>query len=109
MRTTLRYLGNKRFAYLTVFMAASGFMFSAFFSPKFSGYHLHIAVVGLSLAGLFFLMEFSSVWYSEGFAKRGEEIEGKMAKLKLMTEHSREKAIWTQNKVECPLILNLYC
>jgi hypothetical protein len=75
IRESLRYFGNKRFAQLTVFIAASGFMLDAFLSRPALWPRLALSLVGLVLAALFLLMERSSVRYWKRFAERAVGIE----------------------------------
>jgi len=99
VRETLRYFGNKRFAQLTVFIAAEGVVMSAFFNPANAGHHLVLQVVGLFLAAVFFVMEYSSVTYWDAFAKRGEAIEKDLPLLKLMSEYRpKERALLSGTK-----------
>ncbi len=83
VRTSLRHFGSKRFAQLTVFIAAAGFMFAELLKP--AAPHPAVRVLGIVFPLLFLLMEISSVRYFRAFAKRGEEIEGQLCQLKLMT------------------------
>ena len=87
IRESLRYFGNKRFAQLTVFLAAEGATINAFLSPSEDLSRLVFQSAGLLLAVLFFVMELSSVTYWKDFAARGEEIETTLKLLKLMTKH----------------------
>ena len=75
IRESLRYFGNKRFAQLTVFIAASGFMLDGFFNRPDFRPRLAISFVGVVLGALFLLMERSSVRYWKRFAERAVGIE----------------------------------
>ena len=83
VRTTLRHFGSKRFAQLTVFIAAAGFMFAELLKP--AAPHPAVLVVGIVLPLLFLLMELSSVRYFRAFARRGKEIERELPQLRLMS------------------------
>lgn len=89
IRESIRYFGNKRFAQLTVFLAAEGAAISAFLNADLVNRSHVFQVAGLLLAALFFIMELSSVRYWRQFAARATEIEGKIGHLKLMTEYRR--------------------
>jgi hypothetical protein len=96
IRETLRYFGNKRFARLTVFLAAEGAAISAFLNAGSANRGHVFQVVGLLLAALFFIMELSSVNYWRQFAARAAEIEVKIGHLKLMTEDRQQKrGLWS--------------
>jgi len=84
IRETLRYFGNKRFAQLTVFIAATGFMINAFLKQTEPLSLTVLRIMGLILSILFLIMEMSSVRYWKAFVKRGEEIEGQLNNLHLM-------------------------
>ena len=88
IRETLRYFGNKRFAQLTVFIAASGFMIDAFLKQTSSQSRTVFPITGMLLAIAFLVLEVSAVRYWKAFVKRGEEIESKLPTLELMT-HNR--------------------
>ena len=87
VRETIRYFGNKRFAQLTVFIAASGFLANAFFSQIDSDRRLALAIVGAVLSVLFAVMEYSSWKYWNAYAGRGVAIEGQLPPLELMSQH----------------------
>lgn len=93
IRETLRYFGNKRFAQLTVFIAASGFMLDAFLGRTDATTRLALSVVGVILAALFLVMELSSVAYWNRFADRGKEIERATGSLELMTSYRPQERI----------------
>jgi len=84
VRTSLRYFGNKRFAQLTVFIAASGLMISAFLGEYDPQSLIMLRIMGMILSILFFILEISSVRYWKTFVRRGEEIEDQINGLKLM-------------------------
>ncbi len=79
IRDSLRAFGNKRFAQLTVFMAATGFMFDGFLKQTERAPRLALTIVGIVLGVLFLVMEISAVRYWDqrafffgcGRAKRG--------------------------------------
>lgn len=96
IRETLRSFGNKRFAQLTVFLAAEGAAISAFLNAGSANRSHVFQVAGLLLAALFFVMELSSVNYWRQFAARAAEIEVKIGHLKLMTESRQQKrGLWS--------------
>ena len=96
IRETLRYFGNKRFARLTVFLAAEGAAISAFLNAGSANRSHVFQVAGLLLAALFFIMELSAVNCWRQFAARAAEIEGKIGHLKLMTEYRQQKrGLWS--------------
>ncbi|MCP3873080.1 MAG: hypothetical protein GY699_08000 [Desulfobacteraceae bacterium] len=83
-RESLRYFGNKRFAQLTVFIAASGFLLNGFIQQA-ATIRLALAFIGILLSILFFIMELSSVRYWNKFAERAENIvKNKVLELELM-------------------------
>ena len=87
VRETLRYFGNKRFAQLTVFIAAQGAAITAYLNSG-SGHRRYVfQLAGLLLAGVFFIMERSAVIYWTRFAARGEAIEKKVPQLKMMSRY----------------------
>lgn len=90
IRVTLRYFGNKRFAQLTVFIVASGFMFDTMLNRQESCFRTGLAVTGIVFALLFLMMEISSVRYWKAFVGRSKQIENDLAPLKLMTESRPE-------------------
>ena len=56
IRETLRYFGNKRFAQLTVFLAAEGAAISAFLGAGHANPNRVFQIAGLLLAVLFFII-----------------------------------------------------
>ena len=64
VRTSLRHFGSKRFAQLTVFIAAAGFMFAELLKP--AAPHPAVRVLGIVFPLLFLLMEISSVRLLQG-------------------------------------------
>ena len=96
VRESLRYFGNKRFAQLTVFIAAQGAAITAYFNSGASYRRLVFQIAGLFLAGIFYIMERSAVIYWKAFATRGEAIEAEVPQLKLMSEHRpKERGLWS--------------
>lgn len=93
IRETLRYFGNKRFAQLTVFIAASGFMLDAFLGRTDATARIALSVVGVLFAFLFLVMEISSVRYWNRFADRGKKIEEDAGTLELMTSYRPRERI----------------
>jgi len=76
IRKTLRYFGNKRFAQLTVYIAANALIFKPFFDsqpPRSCG----LPALAIALGILFAAMERRSNVYVDAFVKRGNEIEEK--------------------------------
>lgn len=92
IRETLRYFGNKRFAQLTVFLAAEGATISAFLNPATTR-PLVFQSAGLLLSGLFCMMEYSSVRYWKAYAERGSAIEAGLPPLEMMSK-SRPRERW---------------
>jgi len=96
IRATLRYFGNKRFAQLTIFMAASGFMFKALVDRRqaFTGGREYVLMsCGILLAMSFFVMELRFFQYWKFFADRGREIEEGVGDLELM-RHYRPSSLF---------------
>ena len=88
VREGLRYFGNKRFAQLTVFLAAEGATLNGFLnSAEGADYGYLLPVTGIFLCFIFFIMEYSSVVYWRTFAARGEAIEKQLPPLELMTNY----------------------
>jgi hypothetical protein len=87
IRESLRYFGNKRFAQLTVFLAAQGATLAAFLNPGAVHHRVIFQITGLVLAGLFLMMEASSVRYRKAVTARGEAVETELTKLELMSKH----------------------
>lgn len=89
IRESLRYFGNKRFAQLTVFIAATGFLASSFLQQisleeinwKFI---VILRFAGTLLGILFLVMELRSAQYIETFASRGREIEAELGHIELI-------------------------
>jgi hypothetical protein len=89
IRETLRYFGNKRFAQLTVFIAATGFLASNFLKQIGLEKLNWQIIITLKFAGLvlgvsFLVMEWRSAQYIESFADRGREIEAELITVKLI-------------------------
>lgn len=95
IRESLRYFGNKRFAQLTVFIAASGFMFENFLRNAHSAGSAFLPVVGVAVGALFVAMELSSVRYWTEFANRGKKIEQDIGYLELMTHYRPKQRIFS--------------
>jgi hypothetical protein len=96
VRENLRYFGNKRFAQLTVFIAASAFLFDAFLRQNGTPLRLVLAPLGILLTVVFLVMETSSKQYSDRFAARGKEIEMRVQYLELMHRRpENDLATWS--------------
>jgi hypothetical protein len=93
VRESLRYFGNKRFAQITVFVAANGFLFNAVYKDNATVTRPEAAVAGIALAVLFFVLELGSVQFFERFAERGRAIEAELGDLKLM-RYFRPRTDW---------------
>ena len=93
IRESLRYFGNKRFAQLTVFIAANGFLVNAIYAAFRDGQRLKTtpaltaALIGLVVTVLFYVQEKSSVDYFTTFLERGKQLERELELLELMTHH----------------------
>lgn len=89
VRETLRYFGTKRFAQMTVFLAASGVMLNEVLHSSHSVFGRgFIMLAGLILGILFLIIEYGSWQYFTRYAERGKEIERDLAHLRLMS-HNR--------------------
>ncbi|OKH12310.1 hypothetical protein [[Limnothrix rosea] IAM M-220] len=89
IRESLRYFGNKRFAQLTVFIAANGFLISNFFeqiSKQNTTINNLILIrsIGSFLGLAFLVMEWRSAQYIKLFAQRGKQIEQQLEVIKLI-------------------------
>lgn len=97
IRESLRYFGNKRFAQLTVYIAANGFLVNALYAALKDGHPLSTtpaltaALIGLVLTVVFYIHEQSSVDYFTKFLERGRALERELGVIELMSKH-RPKA-----------------
>lgn len=91
IRESLRYFGRKRFAQLTVFIAASGFMFDHALANPQAPTTLGVGIAGIVLTVTFYVMERSAVGTWRGFVKRGKIIEEALGHLELMTKFRLEE------------------
>ena len=84
VRESLRYFGNKRFAQLTVFIAANGFLINACFARDNPLPGLWCGLFGVLLALIFRNLEKGSVEFFTEFAKRGLMIEDQLKVIRLI-------------------------
>jgi len=93
IRESLRYFGNKRFAQLTVFIAATGFMLKALFDQTDQRSLLVVRIIGICLSILFFVMEKRTVEYIDAFVKRGEQIEDQLQHIQLIHKRPKKRIV----------------
>ena len=84
VRESLRYFGNKRFAQMTVFIAANALLFHAVYTGLGRLARIEAGLVGLGLAGLFLVLEYGSSRFWKRFADRGRRIEQQLVHLELI-------------------------
>lgn len=93
IRESLRYFGNKRFAQLTVFIAATGFMLNALFDQTDQRSLFVVRIIGICLSILFFVMEKRTVEYIDAFVKRGEQIEVELQHIQLIHKRPKKRIV----------------
>jgi hypothetical protein len=98
IRETLRYFGNKRFAQLTVFIAATGYLASTFLQQISLEQLNWQIIITLKFAGIvlgvsFLVMEWRSAQYIELFASRGREIEIELDNVELIHRRPTRKGL----------------
>ena len=83
IRESLRYFGNKRFAQMTVFLAANALFFNAVYTGQGTLGRAAAGIVGLAVAALFLVLEYDAWrrWYR--CAERGRRIEQQLGHLEL--------------------------
>jgi hypothetical protein len=96
IRESLRYFGNKRFAQMTVFLAANALFFNAVYTGQGTLGRETVGIVGLAVAVLFLVLEYDSWrrWYR--FAERGRRIEQQLVHLELIRYYrpASDAATW---------------
>lgn len=86
IRSSVKYFGNMRFAQLTVYMAASGFLFKQALALEYSLYQLLVSVIGISLSAIFALLEKRHKEYWDSFIERGSDIEKELGTIELISK-----------------------
>lgn len=84
VRESLRYFGNKRFAQMTVFLAANALFFNAVYTAHSTLGRDTAGIVGVAVAALFLVLEYDSWRRWSRFAERGRRIEQQLVHLELI-------------------------
>lgn len=84
VRESLRSFGHRRFAQMTVFLAANALFFNAIYAGHGTLGHRVAGIVGLAVAVLFIALEYDSWRRWSRFAERGRRIEQQLVHLELI-------------------------